>query len=333
MKGFCPNCEKETSLEQVVREETFNIRGEPITVKARLLRCSECGEEFDDPSSPDDALVEAYRIYRSRKDMLQPEEIRGFRRKYHLSQKELSDLLGWGGATLSRYENGALQSEAHDRLLRLATQSENLLQLLTTKPKAIEEEKRAKLIALVSLENPVSSMTDLCEEVVGGYDPDIFSGYKPMDLYKFIQAVLFFCGKEGILKTKLNKLLFYADFTHFKHYSVSITGARYARLPFGPVPNKYNLLYATLTDETQALRVEERPVFDYVGEYYVAQVKPDLTVFSASELKVLATVKEYFEKFGSKEISEFSHKEKGYLDTENARLISYKHAESINLGL
>jgi hypothetical protein len=35
--------------------------------------------------------------------------------------------LGQGGATLSRYENGALQSEAHDQLLKLVMQPENLL--------------------------------------------------------------------------------------------------------------------------------------------------------------------------------------------------------------
>ena len=57
--------------------------------------------------------------------MLQPEDIREFRRRQGLSQKELSDPLGWGAVTLSRYENDALQSEAHERALRLAMQPRN----------------------------------------------------------------------------------------------------------------------------------------------------------------------------------------------------------------
>ncbi|NIO19633.1 MAG: DUF4065 domain-containing protein, partial [Candidatus Aenigmarchaeota archaeon] len=39
--------------------------------------------------------------------------------------------------------------------------------------------------------------------------------------------------------TVLNKLLFYADFKHCKEYTVSISGSRYARLPYGPVPDNW----------------------------------------------------------------------------------------------
>jgi len=41
-------------------------------------------------------------------------------RRYPITQEELGVLLGWGGATLSRYENGALQDEVHEKMLRMA---------------------------------------------------------------------------------------------------------------------------------------------------------------------------------------------------------------------
>jgi len=44
--------------------------------------------------------------------MLSPYEIRELRKRYGLTQKELSLLLGWGSVTMSRYENGALQDVA-----------------------------------------------------------------------------------------------------------------------------------------------------------------------------------------------------------------------------
>ena len=120
MNGFCPDCEKESSLSLIQTTEGFNIRGEAIPVEVEYYKCQECGEEFD-ISKPDyDPYEVAYREYRRRKGLLQPDEIRLFRIERGLTQKEFSHLLGIGIATLNRYENGALQSEAHDRVMKLA---------------------------------------------------------------------------------------------------------------------------------------------------------------------------------------------------------------------
>jgi putative zinc finger/helix-turn-helix YgiT family protein len=333
MNGICPNCEKVTALEELNREEEFIIRGESIKIDVHLYKCLECGEEFEEPGLPFDPIAEAYREYRHQKGMLQPEQIRDFRRKYGLTQSELSSLLSWGGATLSRYENDALQTEAHDQILKLVIHPGNFLQLLKSKPDMLAPKKRQELLDKLKIEAKSGyPLLEACEDVFGSYDPDIYSGYKSLDLAKFFNAILFFCSEDGIPKTKLNKLLFYADFMHFKDYSVSITGARYARLPFGPVPDNYNSFYATLIDERKAIRVEERPFIDYMGEFFVAQMKPDLSIFTTSELKVLATVKEFFASYNATKISEQSHQEKGYLEIENAHLIPYSFAEQMNIG-
>ncbi len=334
MKGICPNCEKETELTPISRCQEISVRGEAIPVNVHYFQCAECGEEFDDPRSPHDPLEEAYREYRTRHGMLQPEDIRGFRDRYGLSQRELSVLLGWGGATLSRYENGALQDEAHDKVLRLAMEPRNLLRLLETNPQAIDEAKRGRLIdqlrKQVYEENlPLST---IYQKRFGRYPADHLSGYRSLDLDKFYNAALFFCADGGVPKTKLNKLLFYADFKHFKHYVVSITGMRYARLPFGPVPDRYELYLAALHDEEEAIEIEETPYgAECVGEVLIARRKPDLSIFSTSELKILTTVKEHFQHFSASAISRFSHQERGYVETRNGELISYEHASSLQL--
>ena len=119
MNGFCPNCEKIAPLELVRKGEEFNVRGEVIIVDVEYYHCLECGEEFEDSKTSIDSYDVAYREYRLRKGLLQPEEIRKLRNQRGLTQKEFSDLLGIGIATLNRYENGALQSEAHDRSIKL----------------------------------------------------------------------------------------------------------------------------------------------------------------------------------------------------------------------
>jgi len=76
MKGICPNCEKETELELIHRVEDIKVRGEAIKVEVKYYKCKNCGEEFEDPHSDEDSLDKAYREYRQRHGMMQPEEVR-----------------------------------------------------------------------------------------------------------------------------------------------------------------------------------------------------------------------------------------------------------------
>src|SRR4030066_632258 len=146
MNGFCPNCEKESSLILVRKTEEFNVRGVAIPVEVEYYQCQECGEEFEIPKSDYDPYEIAYREYRNRKGMVQPEGMREFRIKHGLTQKEFSKLLGIGIATLNRYENGALQSEAHDRSIKLAMEPRNFLNLVTSSQGIISDQKKQKII-------------------------------------------------------------------------------------------------------------------------------------------------------------------------------------------
>lgn len=333
MRAICPNCERETEIEVVSQEEEIVVRGEPITVHVEFYRCTECGAEFRDPQSPDDPLEEAYRVYRRRRNMLQPEEIRDFRQRHGLTQQELADLLGWGAATLSRYENGALQAEAHDTMLKLVMEPDTLLDLIDDKPEALSKPRREQLRQ--ALEHTVKgrepSFTALYERRFGAYGPDEQSGFRPLQVPKLLNAILFFCDGDEVPKTKLNKLLFYADFKHYKEYSVSITGVQYARLPYGPAPDNYQHYIATLHHEEAAIQITERSFDGYSGEFLTAVKKPDLSLFSTSELKILAMVKERFADVTASEISDLSHKETGYRDTTTGHIISYAYASELSI--
>jgi len=333
MKGICPNCEKETELKFVTAIEEIIVRGEAITTNVEYLKCEECGSEFRDPSSQKDPLETAYREYRQRHGMLQPEKIRELREQYGLTQQEMSNLLGWGGATLSRYENGALQDEAHETILRLIQEPHNLLELIEQKPDALEEKKKERAIAsLKEISNGWDkSFITIYENRFGSYEANKFSGYKTLDISKLFNSMVFFCKDTVVPKTKLNKLMFYADFKHFKDYAISITGAQYAHLPYGPAPDNFQLYVAALHDEEKSISIEERQFNDYVGEYLRAIKEPMLSMFSTTELKILAMVKEYFAELTAKKISELSHQEKGYQDTRDGELISYDYAQYLSI--
>ncbi len=118
MKAICPHCEATRDVETVDTKEIIEIKGERIEIPVKYYKCLTCGEDFDDPKADSDPLEGAYAEYRSRHGMVQPSDLRAFRKKHGLTQNELGRLLGWGPVTLSRYENGALQDEAHDKEVR-----------------------------------------------------------------------------------------------------------------------------------------------------------------------------------------------------------------------
>ena len=143
--------------------------------------------------------------------------------------------------------------------------------------------------------------------------------------------VLFFAKKSaGLLKVKLLKLLNYSDFVFYRENGISISGARYVHLPYGPVPKNYDLLFGMMeADEIAHIEVE----FD--NGYEKHQVIPDSEisegVLSESELSVLERIYEKFADFGSVEISNYSHREKGYTSTKQGEVISYSFAKDIRL--
>jgi putative zinc finger/helix-turn-helix YgiT family protein len=329
MKAICPHCEATRDVKIVNTKETVDIRGERIEVPVKYYKCLTCGGDFDDPKANSDPLERAYAEYRSRHGMVQPSALKVFRKRYGLTQNELGRLLGWGLVTVSRYENGALQDEAHDKEARLAMEPRNLIKLIEETPDAISNDKKLRLLQeLQKEEEEAFPFERIFAERFGKYEADELSGYRNLDVTKIFNAMLFFC-RGGDFKTKVNKLLFYADFKHFKEYTTSVTGAQYVHLPLGPVPDNYDYYFAALIGNG-SLKVEEEicePGF--VTERLVTVNAPDLSLFSDSEIKTLAAIKEHFQDYTATKIKDFSHEEPGYKETSEGQRISYEYADAL----
>ena len=136
-------------------------------------------------------------------------------------------IIGWGGATLSRYENGALQDITHDRFIQLLKKPENLQSLILNNGGFLPDEKKERILEELSAEIGEScTIPKYVEQHIAKYGPEMNSGFNRLNIDKLFEAIKFF-ATDGVFKTKLCKLLFYADFKHFKDYAVSITGAKY----------------------------------------------------------------------------------------------------------
>jgi putative zinc finger/helix-turn-helix YgiT family protein len=328
MKRYCPACGAVTEWESVRRNEVFEVKGERIEVPVEYLRCVNCKAEYEDVNRQNDPYDQAYIEYRKRRGMVLPEEIKAFRKKYNFTQKELSELLGLGDITLSRYENGALQDEVHDNLLRLAMEPENLKRLLLEKQSVLSKIKRNHILEILEDE---TSLYATVEKYLGGGKNDIYNGYTPFNLRKVIEAIKYFTYNREIYKTKLFKLLFYSDFKAYKSFENSITGMQYARLPFGPVPDNYEILLGYITNIENSIKIQTKVFSNFEGEVLQSFSPPNLTIFNNNERIVLKSVNAQFDRFTSVEISNFSHIEEGYKQTSTGQLIPYSYAKKLQI--
>ncbi|RKZ44232.1 MAG: hypothetical protein DRQ41_03290 [Gammaproteobacteria bacterium] len=154
MLEYCLNCDYENALELKREPVIITVRGEAIETIEEFYHCPACGEKFTS-SLGHDALEEAYREYRSRHHLVQPEEIRHWREDYGLTLTELSLMLEWNEATLNRFEQGALQDASDDKWLKFIMVPQNLLYLIISKPETLRREKREQLITQLSTNRKV----------------------------------------------------------------------------------------------------------------------------------------------------------------------------------
>ncbi len=337
-RTFCPNCEEYTKATSRIEKEVYNVRGEPIEVEAEVAICQKCGSKIFDEELDSRNLEKAYSHYREKHNLLPLNDIRRIREKYGLSQRALSRLLGWGEITIHRYENGAIQDNAHDKLLRLIEDPQNMQRFFEANRNklpsylAVRLEKR---IASFMQEDKEQAFQASFERLVSHHHVDLTSGFKEFDLEKLKNMILYLVKRlDGVLKTKLNKLLWYCDFLHYKKTSVSITGAQYVRIKLGQVPDHYELIFANMVHE--GLLSESEIPFNtkegIVGEQFTALVKPDESLFSEKEIQVMDFIADTFREDTSTSIMEKSHREAAYKKCKDGDIISYEYAKELSLA-
>lgn len=333
MRKYCDECGKEVETKIITQKETYDVCGEIIEVEAQILVCAECGEEFFAEELDQVTLLSAYNEYRKRHKLLLPEEIKKIRGQYGLSQRSFAKLLNWGDKTICRYENGSIQDKAHNSLLLFLREPENMRTYLTENEVSFNARQLNKLLETVDkLERDKAYQSSKrFFRYFFARVPSEKNGFRAFDYEKFCAMVLFFANKNTeLLKTKLMKLLNYSDMIFYKENGLSISGTRYLHLPYGPVPENFDILLGTMAAD----HIAHIEVF-YENGYEKHQIIPDEDVpkgiFSEDEIAVMERVYQKFADYGSVDISNYSHKEKGYQATKKGEIISYAYAKDIEL--
>jgi len=150
-----------------------------------------------------------------------------------------------------------------------------------------------------------------------------------LKLNKFKNVLLYIlercAGKPNVGETVLNKLLYFSDFNYYELYEEHLTGAKYRKLPYGPVPQKLDTIIMQMIEDKQIQRIKTE-YYDKMQTRYIPLVKADLMELKASEKDVIDKVIEQMSDWSAAAISSYSHKDLPWEVTEEGKDISYELA-------
>ncbi|HNM25029.1 MAG TPA: DUF4065 domain-containing protein [Saprospiraceae bacterium] len=311
-------------MKLLVRPSTLVIRKEAFPVMYHVWQCEDTGEEFEDQILVERNLRQAADQYRSKHNLPFPEEIQAIREQYGISAAKMSEVLRFGINQYKQYENGELPSESNASLIFLARHPKGFCQLVELS--SLEPAEKERLIR--KAEEVLEKHADWREQewmthlLMGPGRPDVERGFRSADLWRFGSMVKFFAQKMSPYKTQMNKLLFYADFTHFRRHGRSISGAKYRAIEMGPVPNNFDGLFQFAENE-HFVRLEHH---EYSNGSIGTKFLQDDRALSLEDVE-LATLQAVFERFqGVKgvKIVEISHEEEAWAkNAATHSIISY----------
>lgn len=317
-------------------ERPFTFRKNEFLIVYHFLKCTESNESFTNTVLDDLNLNQLHNQYRSKYRIPTPAEIKQLRKQYGFSAVKMSEILGFGPNSYRNYENGEVPNLSNARLIQLVKDAKEFKKLLLISSAYNEDpiNKSIEKIDLIIKEQKENRINiSLNEFLVGAPVADSFTGFKIPDLVKFAEMIVFFTEKLKPYKTKLNKLLFYADFVMYQRSGFSISGMRYAAIQMGPVPDKYDTIYDYLARKEEFDIIATLFSDGGVGDKFKPNSKHKFNAdfFIPEELTVLEEVAKKFRNISTKEIIDISHKEKGWIMNKDTKgIIDYKYSFDIS---
>ncbi len=280
----------------------------------------EDGEMWTTTEMDEANIYQVYNQYRIKHGIPFPDEISGIREHYGLSASKMSQILGFGINQYRMYEDGEVPSVSNARTIIAAREKAVFLSFVEASKSEMSQQEYQRI------RNKVEAVDCDYKPIL---QPSVYTGFRSLSTNKIANVVRFIIATIGsTFVTKMNKLLFYIDFTHYRKHGYGITGITYRALPYGPVPEHWGALYSSLP----GIDMEE---FIYPsgqsGIKLEATENADNTL-NEYELQTVKNICSLFANMSAGEISQTSHLEKGWIENkDNRSAISYQDAFALNI--
>jgi putative zinc finger/helix-turn-helix YgiT family protein len=313
-------------------KRSMEFRKESLEIVFHYFQCADSREQFTTTDLDEINTNQVYNQYRDKLNIPFPDEITRIREQYGLSAARMSEILGFGVNSYRQYEAGEMPSAANAKLIQMAADPKKFIDMVEL-CSSLDEKTKAKHIQkanqLVEEKQRNLFRTSFQDYLFGSHLADIYSGYRNPDLAKFTEMVVFFAEQLSPYKTKMNKLLFYADFMMFRKSCFSISGVRYRAIDMGPVPNNYQSIFEYIAN-SQEIDIHTTEFPDgYTGEQFKTRQdrRFNPAMFSEQELTTLHKVVDLFKDTSTRQIIHLSHLESAWKRNEATKtLISYAYA-------
>ena len=113
-----------------IRRIEANVKGKIIEFDEYYMINPETGQEVFDRDVEIENDMRLYDIYKKQMNLLTSVEIKQIRKKYGMNQKEFALSIGVGEITIHRFENGAIQTESVDSIIRFSEDPDIMYNLL-----------------------------------------------------------------------------------------------------------------------------------------------------------------------------------------------------------
>ncbi len=190
------------------------------------------------------------------------------------------------------------------------------LNIARTSYLAIEQGKRELTL---SEANKIADMFGIeINDIETGIVPN-YEKYKDM-----LIAYLRFAGHNTdgkIPKTKLAKLIYLADFAWFYNNLKSMSGMKYRKIEFGPVPDMYFRALAELEDEG-LISIERKRDAILIGESESSK-RNKLPLLNSKEISLIKKISKKWKDKRTQEIVKFTHDQLPYSICQHNEIIPY----------
>lgn len=280
----------------------------------------ESGETWTTTELDEANIFQVYNQYRAKHGIPFPDEIIGLRRHYGLSAAKMAQILGFGINQYRMYEDGEVPSISNARVIIASREKAVFMSFLEASKADMSESEY----------NRIKSKVDGTQgDFILRGKPSEYTGFRSLSDEKITAVVQSLLSRMGAtFVTKMNKLLFYADFINYKRHGYGITGLTYRALQFGPAPTDWAKIYSSLPN----VDMEE---YIYSSGQSGIRLKSKSAepedVLDEKEKNVIEDVCRLFHDANAGEISNISHLEKGWIDNHATHSeISYQDAFVLN---
>ncbi|MEI6238214.1 MAG: helix-turn-helix domain-containing protein [bacterium] len=195
------------------------------------------------------------------------------------------------------------------------SQSDLAIKIGISRPSYIAIEKGKRELTMGEFERLSSILNVSFKEMESGESPD-YEKYKQMIL-AFLRL------DTKIPKTKLAKLLYFADFGWFYSHLKSMSGMQYRKIKYGPVADSY---FRIIDDMFDSGEIEIEQTKD--GVMLISQTrsgaKVNLSKIEKAEEKLIINIEKKWKNKKTNEIVDFTHKQFPYLFAEDDEIVSYE---------